>query len=690
MLKLRGMKIPAWAILILLSMVIFLVSGKRHLRVDGDGYYHYLFLVNLFEEGNFDFTHQYQKYGHPYNDPDHPYTSNPFPPGSALLWLPTYAMTDVYFLLKGRAPVNPFDMTFQSMALSGTWIAALFTFWLAWRWLRRTYDKEWVFLALIGSVLATPYIFYLMNAPSYAHVPSAFFLTLFLYLFFVHPERTFGQGLVAGLAALTKHQSGVLIPLFLLYTVWKWRDIKGAARFLAGALIPLLPLVIYWHRAYGRWLTIPQGGGYMTADVAGIFHSIFSVRHGAVVWSPILLAAIIGLIFLAFKKDAAMRCALIFFAFMVVVNGLPRDWWGGHAFGNRRWVDLFPFIVLGLSEVMSRCAVWVKARPRRAVLLASAILVLLLMILNLGMIKALHSGRINPSMYPDASGVYGPGLEQAYRWIGNPLAYPDSLIFALRYGVHPVVYDEIMGAVLNYDANSDGPILDPGRPELRRYFYKGFRFDPEPAIVERESRIFIPLAQPETLDFVLFMDGGSDPMPVQVVFNGVVRKTYSHFSWREPVFSTIAFPEVAYGTNVLALRFKRVPKDARFGFLWVKNHERYFENLLPFGWLDSARYDASKNEVTVSGWALGRKGDVDVGVVRYPGPRVNGTHDRFPRWDVKTTHPDGFGFDRAGFESVFTPDTPPGEKIFAVLRIDERNGKSNLIIREMPVQRTGK
>jgi len=687
MLKLRELKIPAWVILLFLSIVLFVISGKQHLRVDGDGYYHYLYLVTMFQDGDLNFTNQYEKYGNPYDDPEHQLTVNPFPPGSALLWLPSYALTDAYFHLKGRTPVNPFDRTFQSMALSGTWIAALFTFWLAWSWLRRTYDKEWVFLALIGSALATPFIFYLKSSPSYAHVPSAFFLTLFLYLFFVHPERTFGQGLVAGLAALTKHQSGLLIPLILLYLIFFRRNIKGAARFLAGALIPLLPLMIYWHHAFGRWLTIPQGGGYMTANVAGIFHSIFSVRHGAMVWSPILLAAVIGLIFLAFKGNAAMRWALIFFACMVMVNGLPRDWWGGHAFGNRRWVDLFPFFVLGLSEAMTRCAAWVKARPRKAVLLASGVLVLLLMILNLAMIRAIHSGRINPSMYSDASAVYGPGLDQAYRWIGNPLSYPDSLIFALRYHVHPRAYDQIIGSVLNYDANSDGPILDPRRPELQKYFYKGFRFDPEPAIVEREARIFIPLGQKDGLTLTLMMDDGGQGVPFTLLFNGRVKGTFPGASWDRPIEAAIDFNEVRYDTNVLTLRFARAPREARVGFLWIKSSDHYFNNLLPFGWVDAVRYDAWKNEVTVSGWVLGRKGDAEVSLVRYPGPRIIVAQERFPRRDVQRVHGEAFGFERAGFEAAFTPDAPPGDKILVILRMNEPTGMSNLMVREMPVQR---
>lgn len=347
MIQFKRMKVPTWAVLLFFSMVIFIVSSHRHGRVDGDGHYHYLFLVNLFEEGNFDFAHQYQKYGHPYDDPQNHYTYNPFPPGSALIWLPTYAMVQAYFQLKQRVPMDPFNAQFQSMALSGSWIAALFTFWLAWRWLRRTYDREWIILGLFGAALATPYINYLMNSISYAHVPSAFFLTLFLYLFLVPPEKTFWLGLVAGLAALTKYQSGLLIPLILLYLVWNRREIKGAARFLAGALIPLLPLVFYWHHAFGRWLTVPQGGGYMTANIAGVAHSVFSVRHGAIIWSPILLAALAGLILLAFKKDTALRYALIFFAGMVVVNGLPGTGGRGMLSGTAAGWTCSPFSFWG-------------------------------------------------------------------------------------------------------------------------------------------------------------------------------------------------------------------------------------------------------------------------------------------------------------------------------------------------------
>jgi hypothetical protein len=683
----RGKRAPSWLAFLCLSLIIIVVSPHRHLRAHGDGYYHYLYLVTLFEDGDFDHANQYQKYGHPYDDPNNRFTYNPFPPGSALVWLPTYAVAHAWFTLKGAAPVDPFDPGFQSMALSGTWIAALLMLWLAWRWLRRSYEKAWVLPAFAGAALATPVYYYLVHSPSYAHIPSAFFLTLFLYLFFLHPEKTFWQGLVAGLATLTKHQSGLLLPLFLLYHAWNRKDPKGAGRFLGGFVLPLLPLLFYWHHEFGKWLTVPQGSGYMTANLSGVAHSVFSVRHGALVWSPLLLVALAGLVLLAFRKDAPMRFVLVFFAGMVAVNGLPRDWWAGHAFGNRRWVDLFPILAWGMAEGWSRLAGWVQAKPRKAALAAAWGLTGAAVLLSFGMMWAQIKGRISPVAYRDATGVYFPALDQIYQWIGNPLSWPDSLVFALRYSVHPRTYDDIVGSVLNYDASSNGPVLDPSRTDSRKYFYKGFVFNPYPRIIDSEARIFVPLEHKEFTNMMLLMDSPGGAVPLNILWNGKTVQRIERYSWREPFLVRILHDQVRIGTNVLELKFDRERPDVDFGLIWVQRSVPYFVGLLPFGWIDSVSYDPARNEITIQGWVLGRRNNVDVGLLKYPGPTVIPAQRRAPREDVRRTYPEASGHDRSGFVLTFAPDAPPGEKFLALLRMDEERGMSDLLVKDCPVRR---
>ena len=687
MLAMKAFRPRAVWVLPVLCFLLWVWAPKLDLRVDGDGYYHYLYLVTLFEDGDLDFVNQYQRYGHPYFNPQGPVWGNPFPPGSAVLWLPTYALTQTYTWFKG-GPSDPFDSKFQARALSGTLIAGLLTLYFTFLLVRRRYDPIWAWPAVAGAVLATPFPYYLVWSPSYAHVPTAFFLTLFLILWLDHPRAAASVGLAAGLAAMAKHQAGILVPIAFLYLLTVEKDRRRAAKFGAGALLAVLPLLAYWRVAFGHWLTVPQGGGYMTTNFAGVAHSLWSVRHGALVWSPILVLSLAGLGALAARRDGRMRIVLLFFGMVIVVNGLPIDWWGGDSFGNRRWVDLFPILAIGLAHAFQGMAAWMERRPRAAAATGAGILVAVLALLNLGMITAYRRGRLDHSAYRDAGDVYGPGLREVYRVVGNPLSYPDNLLFALRHGVSPMTYDEIVGATLNVAPSSDGPVLDPTDPAVRKYFYRGFSFEPRPVIRGTEARIFLPEFRAKTLSLVLLLERNGGPVPLEVRLNGEPVGGADRYSWQEPVGLTIAEPRVKIGTNVLSLHFAR-GGEVDFGLIWQHPLNPYFIKLLPYGILDAARYDHARGTLEVVGWALGRSKAPDVALVQYPGRSETGPAARYPREDVARVHPEGAGLDRAGFTFRFTPGQPVGNRVCVVFRIAEPGGRTNWTVKSLPVEAVG-
>src|SRR5207302_859892 len=112
-------------------------------------------------------------------------------------------------------------------------------------------------VAVFAACLATPFVFYLVAAPSYSHTFSALAVSLF---------------------------------------VWAWR---------------------------------------------GLF-----------VWHPVTLAAVAGFIWV---KGWRLRVAMAFsLLFETAINGAVGDWWGGLAFGQRRFLDLLPYFAIGLTALAER------------------------------------------------------------------------------------------------------------------------------------------------------------------------------------------------------------------------------------------------------------------------------------------------------------------------------------------------
>src|SRR6185369_6813207 len=91
-----------------------------------------------------------------------------------------------------------------------------------------------------------------------------------------------------------------------------------------------------------------------------LIETIFSSYHGLAVWTPLLLFAVAGFFFL-FKDDRRLGiAAMAMFAIQwLMVATLDRSFWGGAAFGQRRFDNCTIFFILGLAALFARMPRWV-------------------------------------------------------------------------------------------------------------------------------------------------------------------------------------------------------------------------------------------------------------------------------------------------------------------------------------------
>jgi len=62
-------------------------------------------------------------------------------------------------------------------------------------------------------------------------------------------------------------------------------------------------------------------------------------------WTPVLLLATIGLVRASLARDRLAIAMLPVFLLQLYLNASIMDWWGGEAFGARRFIGLFPVFV---------------------------------------------------------------------------------------------------------------------------------------------------------------------------------------------------------------------------------------------------------------------------------------------------------------------------------------------------------
>jgi hypothetical protein len=82
-----------------------------------------------------------------------------------------------------------------------------------------------------------------------------------------------------------------------------------------------------------------------------------SPEHGFLVWTPLAILALAGLVVLALARDPRLRpigiCALLMIAFQAYVAGSVESWTVAGAFGQRRFVAVTILLVIGLASLWS-------------------------------------------------------------------------------------------------------------------------------------------------------------------------------------------------------------------------------------------------------------------------------------------------------------------------------------------------
>ncbi|MBN1541845.1 hypothetical protein JW992_06835, partial [candidate division KSB1 bacterium] len=298
--------------------------------------------------------------------------TNPFAVGVALLWLPFFLVAHLIAILISSIGI-PIALDgsgnfYQAFVCIGTVLYASWGFRMSYELARRWFSPTGVFPAVLGLWLASPALYYMVGQPSMSHALSIWTNALFLCLWLGerHKDDTLRHsvlmGVAAGLLTLVRWQDGI----FILFPVaekfyralvgdrtWGWMVLNNVVMGLTAALV-FVPQLLMWHAVYGTALTMPQGGGFMHWFSPHPLQTLFSTRHGLVIWHPIFAFALLG-IPLFWRRDRRLAFWVLFaFLLQLYINSAVERWWADEAFGGRRFTGLIPALILTLSAFIDR------------------------------------------------------------------------------------------------------------------------------------------------------------------------------------------------------------------------------------------------------------------------------------------------------------------------------------------------
>ena len=406
-----------------LLFVLFLLSlPLLNPWVRGDGVGYYAFARAPLIEHSLDFTHDYQHANesfreHRLDENGQPvpefrtrtgHLDNHFTVGPAILWSPFLLLAHAGVLLAralgSHVVADGFSTPYRLAMAFGTAIYAFLGLLLSFRLACKYVSERWALVATLGIWWASSLPVYMYFNPSWSHAHSAFVVALFLWYWHeTRDTRTLRQWIVLGAIAglmLDVYYANVMLFVVLLYEAL--RDYSAAFRrvtpttprlsqllarhlaFAATVILCLTPTFLAHWIIYGG----PFESGYVHLrdwrwTSPYLFSVLFSSNHGLISWTPILLLAVIGIF--AFWRSvprAGAAFVLAMLAFYYFIASYP-DWAGISSFGNRFFVSLTVFFILGLAVFLERFARFF--RTTRKAFAASCVLLACLVLWNAGL-----------------------------------------------------------------------------------------------------------------------------------------------------------------------------------------------------------------------------------------------------------------------------------------------------------------
>ncbi|HEX5658106.1 MAG TPA: hypothetical protein VFX59_12965, partial [Polyangiales bacterium] len=352
----------------------------------GDGFYYYAYLRSLWFDHDVDFTNDYRlpDIADQFHAGVNPITKRPqnvFTVGPALFWMPMVPLANVMqkFAEWRGAPHLPVQdgteiVEYQRIVLFASVLAGFVTVGLGILLALQLTEPTLAAIAGIGLCLGSPLIWFMLRQPSFSHATQACAVAMFASFWFLRygsrtPWHWALMGALLGLTMNVRPQDVAhgLLPfvewcIVLVQLVRERRPIGGwfrnALLLLASTVITFSPLMFIWRAIYGEWTLVPQGAGFLDWANSRWDATLFSSRSGLFAWHPLLLLSLCGLIVLACWRSQPFKVRLLALLAIVVlfaqayINGAAKDWWGGWAFGGRRFSGCTLYFVVGFASVL--------------------------------------------------------------------------------------------------------------------------------------------------------------------------------------------------------------------------------------------------------------------------------------------------------------------------------------------------
>jgi hypothetical protein len=289
--------------------------------------------------------------------------------GMAILYFP--------FFIAAHVAAGVFDVPATGYSLPyryGLMLSSLFYLAVGLFFLRKLlikYFDEWVTAIVIVVIpLTTNMLWYTVVESPMSHVYSFSLISVFLFLtdrWFekITISKTLVLGLLTGLIVLVRPTNILVLLLFIFWNIKNSAEMKVRFQLflkywklivlmIAAFILVWIPQMLYWKMQTGHFFyySYPDDQGFFFENPQ-IIGTLFSWRKGWLLYTPVMIFALIGIWFLWKNYRGFFLPVTIFTVFAVYVTSSWWDWWYGGSFGLRAYIDFYGIFAIPMAAFLS-------------------------------------------------------------------------------------------------------------------------------------------------------------------------------------------------------------------------------------------------------------------------------------------------------------------------------------------------
>jgi hypothetical protein len=314
--------------------------------------------------------------------------------GLAVLYAPFFFIGHLLAPLLGYAQ-DGFSLPYQYAIFGGGILYSLAGLWFLAKVLRQLFSDTIASITLILIVLSTNYLLHIsmygQNAMSHNHLFLAYALILWLTIQWhtTYKLKTILLlGLVCGLSILSRPSEIVCLLLPLFWGVTDKTSFQEKIKLLITHKKQLLlfallitaigfPQLIYWKIYAGKWLFNSYGanaGEGFEFLHPYLYEVLFSFRKGWLIYTPLMLFAIIGFYFTYRINRPIFTAIFLYFVCNFYIVASWSCWWYAQSFSQRALIPSYPIMAIALGYFLT----WLSNRPKQMRFVFGYILIALL------------------------------------------------------------------------------------------------------------------------------------------------------------------------------------------------------------------------------------------------------------------------------------------------------------------------